>query len=164
MLGSVLGPWIAAASDILCLACRRDTSGAVSDSSAGLLLCLTSTPVDSNPHLPPAPRQGRATLEAKVHVAETPSGPQDVVMTIVLDGYNAPVSAGNFADLVLRKFYDGMEVQRADGFVVQTGDPDGPEDGFKDPATGEIRRWGACWCCDDGMGIGMGLGVEWPAS
>ena len=44
-------------------------------------------------------------------------------MTIVVDGYNAPVTAGNFVDLVDKKFYDGMEIQRADGFIVQTGDP-----------------------------------------
>lgn len=44
----------------------------------------------------------------------------------VADGYNAPVSAGNFIDLVSRKFYDGLTIQRADGFIVQTGDPDGP--------------------------------------
>ena len=47
-------------------------------------------------------------------------------MRIVVDGYNAPVTAGNFVDLVQRGFYDGMAIQRADGFVVQTGDPDGP--------------------------------------
>ena len=41
-------------------------------------------------------------------------------------------------DLVLRKFYDGMEIQRADGFVVQTGDPEGPADGFVD-ANGKLR-------------------------
>jgi len=75
-----------------------------------------------------------------VHASETPEGPQDVLLTIVVDGYNAPVSAGQFVDLVQRKFYDGMEIQRADGFVVQTGDPDGPEEGFVDPATGKIRR------------------------
>ena len=28
--------------------------------------------------------------------------------------------AGNFVDLAAKKFYDGMEIQRADGFVVQT--------------------------------------------
>lgn len=77
----------------------------------------------------------------KVDCRETPEGPQKFVQTIVLDGYNAPVSAGQFLDLVLRGFYDGMEIQRADGFVVQTGDPDGPADGFVDPKTGEIRRW-----------------------
>ena len=92
---------------------------------------------------PPSPpttvlTQGRATVEMKVHLSASPQGPTDAVMKIVLDGYNAPVSAGTFVDLVQRKFYDGMEIQRADGFVVQTGDPDGPDDGFKD-ASGKIR-------------------------
>lgn len=44
-------------------------------------------------------------------------------MTIILDGFNAPVTAGNFVDLVDRSFYDGMEIQRSDGFVVQSGKP-----------------------------------------
>lgn len=96
-------------------------------------------PAPARPPLPP-PLQGRATLEMKVHCNETPEGPQDVVQTIVLDGYNAPVSAGQFMDLVQRKFYDQMDIQRADGFVVQFGDPEGPEDGFVDPATKTIRR------------------------
>jgi hypothetical protein len=43
-----------------------------------------------------------------------------------------------FLDLVQRKFYDGMEIQRADGFVVQTGDPDGPATGFVDDS-GNVR-------------------------
>jgi cyclophilin family peptidyl-prolyl cis-trans isomerase len=91
--------------------------------------------------------QGRATLEMQVHCSETPEGPQDVQLVLVLDGYNAPVSAGQFMDLVNRKFYDGMEVQRADGFVVQTGKPDGSADGYVDPATGEIRRCvTGAWC------------------
>ena len=87
-------------------------------------------------------QKGRATLEMKVHASETPQGPRDVLLSIVLDGYNAPVSAGQFADLVKRGFYNNTEVQRADGFVVQTGDPDGsgPADGWTDPATGQVRR------------------------
>ena len=48
-------------------------------------------------------------------------------MELILDGYTAPKTAGNFLDLAKRGFYDGMAVQRADGFVVQTGDPDGPD-------------------------------------
>ena len=52
-------------------------------------------------------------------------GAADAKLYIVVDGYNAPVTAGNFVDLVDKKFYDGMDVQRADGFVVQTGDPGG---------------------------------------
>ncbi|XP_024385267.1 peptidyl-prolyl cis-trans isomerase CYP38, chloroplastic [Physcomitrium patens] len=82
--------------------------------------------------------KGRATLEMKVNVKDNPNV-KDAVLQIVVDGYNAPVTAGNFVDLVQRKFYDGMEIQRADGFVVQTGDPEGPADGFVDPATGKVR-------------------------
>lgn len=113
-----------------------------------LASCVFLPPLLLPPSLPPprthAPAppttQGRATLEMKVKCRETPEGPQTVTLTLVVDGYNAPVSAGQFIDLVQRKFYDGMDVQRADGFVVQTGDPDGPEEGFVDPATGKIRR------------------------
>lgn len=76
----------------------------------------------------------------KISCKETTEGPRDVIMNIVLDGYNAPVSAGQFMDLVQKGFYNGMEIQRADGFVVQTGDPDGPADGYVDPNTKEIRR------------------------
>jgi len=82
--------------------------------------------------------KGRATVEMKVTVKDNPNI-KDAVLQIVLDGYNAPVTAGNFIDLVERKFYDGMEIQRADGFVVQTGDPQGPAEGFVDPATGQVR-------------------------
>jgi cyclophilin family peptidyl-prolyl cis-trans isomerase len=47
-------------------------------------------------------------------------------LRIVVDGFNAPITAGNFVDLVQRGFYNNMEIQRADGFVVQTGDPGPP--------------------------------------
>lgn len=47
-------------------------------------------------------------------------------LRIVVDGFNAPLTAGNYIDLVQRGFYNGMEIQRADGFVVQTGDPGPP--------------------------------------
>jgi len=55
-----------------------------------------------------------------------------------VDGYTAPVTAGNFVDLVNRGLYKGMNIQRSDGFVVQTGDTDpegGPKavHGFKGP-------------------------------
>ncbi|KAL1521381.1 hypothetical protein AB1Y20_021047 [Prymnesium parvum] len=40
-----------------------------------------------------------------------------------VDGYTAPITAGNFVDLVQKGFYNGMHIQRSDGFVVQTGDP-----------------------------------------
>lgn len=61
-------------------------------------------------------------------------------MEVIVDGYNAPLTAGNFVDLVERDFYDGLDITRAEKFyVVQTGDPPGPETGFVDPETGETR-------------------------
>ncbi|KAB5521124.1 hypothetical protein DKX38_025443 [Salix brachista] len=82
--------------------------------------------------------KGRATVVMKVKVKDNPNV-DEFMFRIVLDGYNAPVTAGNFLDLVQRHFYDGMEIQRADGFVVQTGDPEGPAEGFIDPSTEKTR-------------------------
>lgn len=82
--------------------------------------------------------KGRATVDMKVKVKDNPNV-DECMFRIVLDGYNAPITAGNFVDLVKRHFYDGMEIQRADGFVVQTGDPEGPAEGFIDPSTEKTR-------------------------
>jgi cyclophilin family peptidyl-prolyl cis-trans isomerase len=64
-------------------------------------------------------------------------------MRMVVDGYTAPITGGNFVDLVQRGFYDGMKIQRSDGFVVQTGDPSaegrGKENGFVGDG-GKVRR------------------------
>jgi peptidylprolyl isomerase len=61
-------------------------------------------------------------------------------MVITLDGYSAPITAGNFADLVQRGFYDGLNFDRVEKFfLVQAGDPPGPADGYVDPATGKVR-------------------------
>lgn len=75
--------------------------------------------------------KGRATIAMQTEKGK---------ITLVVDGYNAPVTAGNFVDLVQRGFYDGLEVTRAEDFyVVQLGDPPGAADGFIDPETGEYR-------------------------
>lgn len=61
-------------------------------------------------------------------------------VTVVADGYSAPVTAGNFVDLVNKKFYDGLPFIRAEDFyVLQTGDPEGDEAGYIDPKTNEYR-------------------------
>ncbi|WP_025781784.1 peptidylprolyl isomerase [Candidatus Synechococcus spongiarum] len=58
----------------------------------------------------------------------------------VVDGYNAPLTAGAFVDLVQRGFYDGLSFNRAEAFyILQTGDPEGEADGFVDPRTGQLR-------------------------
>lgn len=81
--------------------------------------------------------QGRATVEMVVKKADGKSSfiveglkfPQ-AKMTMVIDGYAAPVTSGNFVELVQKGFYNNMQIQRSDGFVVQTGDPDGEADGY----------------------------------
>lgn len=54
----------------------------------------------------------------------------------------APVTAGNFLDLVKRGFYNGLTFHRYEpNFVIQGGDPEGTgTGGFVDPATGTERR------------------------
>ncbi|HEY9666256.1 MAG TPA: peptidylprolyl isomerase [Coleofasciculaceae cyanobacterium] len=75
--------------------------------------------------------KGRATVEMTTNKG---------TLSLVVDGYSAPVTAGNFVDLVQRGFYDGLEFIRAEeNYLLQTGDPSGPEEGFIDPATGEYR-------------------------
>ena len=74
-------------------------------------------------------------------------GRATVVMTttkgdlkIVVDGYSAPVNGGNFVDLIQRGFYDGLPfIDIEESFVLQTGKPQGLEQGFIDPDTGEYR-------------------------
>lgn len=74
-------------------------------------------------------------------------------ITIEVDGTNAPVTAGNFVDLVRRGFYDGLAFHRVvrdpQPFVVQGGDPQSKDPkfpieqlgtgGFIDPATKQPR-------------------------
>ena len=75
---------------------------------------------------------GRATVEMK-----TTKG---TIMAII-DGYNAPLTGGAFVDLALKGFYDGLPFNRAEDFyVLQTGDPKGPEIGYVDKKTGQERH------------------------
>ncbi|NEO45521.1 MAG: peptidylprolyl isomerase [Moorea sp. SIO4A3] len=75
--------------------------------------------------------KGRATVEMTT---------KEGSLRMVVDGYNAPVTAGNFVDLVQRGFYDGLTFNRAeDNYILQAGDPPGKATGFIDPETGEYR-------------------------
>lgn len=74
---------------------------------------------------------GRAVVEM-----ETTKGN----LSIVVDGYSAPINGGNFVDLVQRGFYDGLDFIRAEDFyILQAGDPPGEAEGFIDPQTNEYR-------------------------
>ncbi len=62
-------------------------------------------------------------------------------LSVVVDGYNAPLTAGAFVDLVQKGFYDGLPFTRAEDFyVLQTGDPEGPAEGYEDAKTGDERH------------------------
>jgi peptidylprolyl isomerase len=75
--------------------------------------------------------KGRAAIEFSTNKGN---------LTAVVDGYSAPVTAGNFVDLVQRGFYNGLPFTRAEeSYVLQVGDPPGPEVGFIDPKTKQYR-------------------------
>ena len=74
---------------------------------------------------------GRATIDMVTSQGD---------LTIVVDGFNAPITAGNFVDLVQRKFYNGLPFTRSEeSYVLQAGDPPGDEVGFVNPKTKKYR-------------------------
>lgn len=83
--------------------------------------------------------KGRATVEMVLKKgAESESNEFDIEgklfkeakMKMIIDGFAAPVTSGNFVELVDNGFYTNMKIQRSDGFVVQTGKPDGKAEGY----------------------------------
>ncbi len=62
-------------------------------------------------------------------------------MQAIVDGFNAPLTAGAFIDLSSKNFYKDLPINRAEEFfVLQTGDPIGKEIGYVDPDTNEERH------------------------
>lgn len=97
---------------------------------------------------------GRATVE--VTVRREPDSPREKAkvlgnVTMVVDGYSSPVTAGNFIDLALRGFYNELPI-RFDGVpaeaqvgadnneTISTVVSGSYREGFVDPATGALRR------------------------
>ena len=103
-----------------------------------------AAPVTSDAAAGLARLNGPATVELTVNGG---------TITIELDGENAPVTAGNFVDLVQRGFYDGTVFHRVvrepEPFVAQGGDPQSKDPnfppqrlgtgGFTDPDTQQER-------------------------
>lgn len=89
----------------------------------------TSAPViqANNPEMTDLPK-----LEGKATVVMVVNGSP---ITIEVDGSNAPITAGNFVDLVQRGVYDGLPFHRVvrepQPFVVQGGDPQGKDPNFR---------------------------------
>ena len=131
----------------------------------GLMLGGCSTDQPANSSSPTSPTQTTSitptqtsnptmkdlpVLEGKATVVMTVKGSP---ITIEVDGTDAPITAGNFVDLVQRGVYDGLMfhrvVRQPQPFVVQGGDPQSKDPkvpqqslgtgGFTDPKTGAPR-------------------------
>jgi peptidyl-prolyl cis-trans isomerase B (cyclophilin B) len=97
----------------------------------------TSNPPDDSATAAPISQTNRmdlsnlAQLEGKATVVMVVKGQP---ITIEVDGTNAPVTAGNFVDLVQKGVYDGLAFHRVvrepQPFVVQGGDPQGKDPNF----------------------------------
>lgn len=104
------------------------------DSSGSSTTETTSTPavVSPSPQMSNLPRlDGKATV-----VLEVKGSP----ITIEVNGTDAPITAGNFVDLVQQGVYDGLVFHRVvrepQPFVVQGGDPQGKDPNFPAEALG----------------------------
>lgn len=79
--------------------------------------------------------EGRAVVEFEIQREREQNAPVTVRMT--LDGYSAPLNAGNFLDLVRKGIYDGATIQNSQrGFYLQFSNPEGV---YVDEATGQPR-------------------------
>ncbi|KYC43572.1 peptidylprolyl isomerase [Scytonema hofmannii PCC 7110] len=126
------------------------TSSELSTETGTETVNSATTPVSENasesiPGLKELPR-----LEGKATVVMTVKGSP---ITIEVDGTNAPITAGNFVDLVQRGAYNGLIFHRVERdpspFVVQGGDPQSKDPkipvtdlgtgSFIDPKTNKIR-------------------------
>jgi peptidylprolyl isomerase len=112
------------------LAARRE---ALADIGRAEALLVGDFPFAIPPEFDALPRLlGRATVRLTTTKGD---------LITVVDGYNAPLTAGAFVDLSQRGFYDGLPFNRAEDFyVLQTGDPSGPLTGYVDPATKQERQ------------------------
>ena len=100
-----------------CATSPADSSGQTASASPGAQIAADiANSEDPTAGLPTL--AGQATVEMVVNGAS---------ITISLDGDRAPVTAGNFLDLVNRGVYDGLSFHRVvrepQPFVVQGGDP-----------------------------------------
>lgn len=117
----------------------------------------SSTNPASNPATPPEAIAG-ATKEGAKQPRLDGNATVDLIVkggtiTIEVDGKNAPVTAGNFVDLVQKGVYNGSAfhrvVRQPEPFVVQGGDPQSKDPkvpieqlgtgGYVDAATGQTR-------------------------
>lgn len=68
--------------------------------------------------------------------------------------------SGNFVDLVNKKFYDGMKLQKVEQLTVQTGKPAGG-DGYVDPKTKQVTKKMECCYIREGNSFLISVLTDW---
>ncbi|MGA1621688.1 MAG: peptidylprolyl isomerase [Synechocystis sp.] len=134
-IGRRYGIWFVSffcAVNLLLTACNQPSAISSEQGTPG-------SPVANNPASPLDLSGYKPRLEGKATVEMVVNG-QPIIIEV--DGENAPVTAGNFIDLVERGFYNGLTFHRVvDGFVAQGGDPQGTgTGGFLNPETQKPRN------------------------
>jgi cyclophilin family peptidyl-prolyl cis-trans isomerase len=107
------------------------------DDGSPLLSLLEEKKMESQPLKQTADQNSTAVAKETIVLMETDKG--DFKIKLYME--DAPITAGNFKDLVERKFYNGLTFHRIiPGFVVQGGCPLGNGTGnFVDPETKQTR-------------------------
>ncbi|WP_353929167.1 peptidylprolyl isomerase [Okeanomitos corallinicola TIOX110] len=116
------------------------TTSKVTETSSNSTAKVTTVSENKSESIPGMKNLPR--LDGKATVVMTVKGSP---ITIEVDGDNAPITAGNFVDLVQKGFYDGLTFHRVvrdpQPFVVQGGDPRGDgTGGYVDQKIGTERR------------------------
>jgi peptidyl-prolyl cis-trans isomerase B (cyclophilin B) len=143
MIKFVFRPLMAIALVALLASCGTPTESASSAANTASAAASASTaPVLGTERPIAAATASLPKLKGKATVVLTVNGKP---ITLEINGTDAPVTSGNFVDLVKRGFYDGTAFHRViPGFVAQGGDPysklkspPGPvgTGGFIDPKT-----------------------------
>ena len=126
-------PAIALLMSMMVQGCTTEQSTSLNSASDPSTPAIASAQDNSTMNLPKL--DGLAKVEMVVNGSP---------ILIEVDGENAPITAGNFVDLVERGVYDGLSFHRVvkepQPFVVQGGDPQGNgTGGFVDPQTSQRR-------------------------
>ncbi|MGQ9865061.1 MAG: peptidylprolyl isomerase [Pseudanabaenaceae cyanobacterium] len=115
---------------------KRDPIKPLTEQALATVGELEALMVKGFPYEIPAKYQHLPQLKGRALV-ELTTNKGTVVVTV--DGYSAPITGGQFVDLVAQGFYDGTTFSRADeNYYLQAGDPPGPEVGYVDE-TGHRR-------------------------
>jgi peptidyl-prolyl cis-trans isomerase B (cyclophilin B) len=112
---------------------QTNTPSSSASSSAGETTSAQATPPSppASPTTSNTPGANLARLQGQATVQMVVKGSP---ITIQIEGNDAPVTAGNFVDLVNRGVYDGLVFHRVvrepEPFVVQGGDPQSKDTSF----------------------------------